>query len=502
MGVIARQSIKRGILNYIGSLIGVFSLLFVYPLSKESYGFAQFLISSATLFSVLLSLGSTSLVIRFYPDLKVRFQKGFLGIIISIALVSFIIVSILAFLFYNDILQILGKLNFQIEAIDQNAFLIYILTFLIIFIQIFIFHSSNFQRIVVPFAIHDIAFKIYLPLLILAVYFEIISKARIGMFLILFYVFSFFANGMYLKIIKALSISKNSFIDLGKSKIKEIVNYMGFSSLNIIGESITTQIDRVLIPLLMTMSSNGIYSIFLFMSNTISIPVNSLFTITAPVIADSIKNNDFTNVEKLYKKTSLNSFLAGSLLFIILWTNIYDIVKLMPNPKTIDPFVNVFLFLGLGKLIDMVTSVNTHIIVYSKYYRYNLFFIITLAIMNIIFSYYLIGKYGIAGAALGSFIALFIYNILKLVFIKIKFDITPFTLNTFSVLMINLIVFLIGMYLPATKAILFSILYKSTIVVVVFYLLLKVFKVDSELISYIEKNVKKLTTFISTKIKE
>lgn len=502
MGVIARQSIKRGILNYIGSLIGVFSLLFVYPLSKESYGFAQFLISSATLFSVLLSLGSTSLVIRFYPDLKVRFQKGFLGIIISIALVSFIIVSILAFLFYNDILQILGKLNFQIEAIDQNAFLIYILTFLIIFIQIFIFHSSNFQRIVVPFAIHDIAFKIYLPLLILAVYFEIISKTRIGMFLILFYVFSFFANGMYLKIIKALSISKNSFIDLGKPKIKEIVNYMGFSSLNIIGESITTQIDRVLIPLLMTMSSNGIYSIFLFMSNTISIPVNSLFTITAPVIADSIKNNDFTNVEKLYKKTSLNSFLAGSLLFIILWTNIYDIVKLMPNPKTIDPFVNVFLFLGLGKLIDMVTSVNTHIIVYSKYYRYNLFFIITLAIMNIIFSYYLIGKYGIAGAALGSFIALFIYNILKLVFIKIKFDITPFTLNTFSVLMINLIVFLIGMYLPATKAILFSILYKSTIVVVVFYLLLKVFKVDSELISYIEKNVKKLTTFISTKIKE
>jgi O-antigen/teichoic acid export membrane protein len=502
MGVIARQSIKRGILNYIGSLIGVFSLLFVYPLSKESYGFAQFLISSATLFSVLLSLGSTSLVIRFYPDLKVKFQKGFLGIIISIVLVSFIIVSILAVLFYNDILQLLSKLNFQIEAIDQNAFLIYILTFLIIFIQIFIFQSSNFQRIVVPFAIHDIAFKIYLPLLILAVYFDISSKTRIGLFLILFYIFSFFANGLYLKIIKAFSISKNSFIDLGKPKIKEIVNYMGFSSLNIIGESITTQIDRVLIPLLLTMSSNGIYSIFLFMSNTISIPVNSLFTITAPVIADSIKNNDFANVEKLYKKTSLNSFLAGSLLFIVLWTNIYDIVKLMPNPKTIDPFVNVFLFLGFGKLIDMVTSLNTHIIVYSRYYRYNLFFILTLAILNIVFSYYLIGKYGIAGAALGSFIALFIYNILKLVFIKIKFDITPFTLNTFSVLMINLIVFLIGMYLPATKAILFSILYKSTIVVVVFYFLLKVFKVDSELISYIEKNVNKMKTFISTKIKE
>lgn len=502
MGFIARQSIKRGILNYIGSLIGVFSLLFVYPLSKESYGFAQFLISSATIFSVLLSLGSTSLVVRFYPDLKAKFQNSFLGIIISIALFSFFIVSILAVLFYNDILQLLGKLNFQVDAIDQNAFFIYILTFLIIFIQIFIFQASNFQRIVVPFAIHDIAFKIYLPLLILGVYFDIIGKTKIGWFLLLFYLFSFFANGIYLKLIRALSISKNSFIDLGKNKIREIGNYMGFSSLNIIGESITTQIDRVLIPLLMTMSSNGIYSIFLFMSNTISIPVNSLFTITAPVIADSIKNNDFENVERIYKKTSLNSFLAGSLLFVVLWTNIYDIVKLMPNPKTIDPYVNVFLFLGLGKLIDMVTSVNTHIIVYSKYYRYNLFFILTLAVMNVGFSYYLIGKYGIAGAALGSFIALVIYNILKLIFIKIKFDIAPFTIHTFSVLLINLIVFSIGMYLPETKAILFSIVYKSTIVVAVFYVLLKVFKVDSELISFIENNVRKIINFIFIKLKE
>ncbi len=502
MGFIARQSIKRGILNFIGSLIGVFSLLFVYPLSKESYGLAQFLISSATIFSVLLSLGSTSLVVRFYPDLKAKFKNSFLGIIISIALFSFIIISILAVLFYNDVLLLLGKLNFQIEAINQNSFIIYILTFLIIFIQIFIFHASNFQRIVVPFAIHDIAFKIYLPLLILGVYIDIIGKTKIGLFLILFYLFSFIANLVYLKIIKALSISKNSFFSLGKTKIKEIANYMGFSSLNIIGESVTTQIDRVLIPLLLTMSSNGIYSIFLFMSNTISIPVNSLFTITAPVIADSLKNNDLKNVEKLYKKTSLNSFLAGSLLFIVLWTNIYDIVKLMPNPKTIDPFVNVFLFLGLGKLIDMVTSVNTHIIVYSKYYRYNLFFILTLAVMNILFSYYLIGKLGIAGAALGSFIALLIYNVLKLVFIKAKFNITPFTIHTFSVLLINMIVFLIGMYIPENNAIIISIVFKSTIVIVIFYVLLKVFKVDSELISYIENNVRKIINFISIKLKE
>jgi O-antigen/teichoic acid export membrane protein len=502
MGVIARQSIKRGILNYIGSLIGVFSLLFVYPLSKESYGFVQFLISSATIFSVILSLGSTSLVIRFYPDLKVKFKNSFLGIIISIALTAIIIMSMIVMIFYGDFLELISRLNFQVDAINQNSTIIYILTFLVIFIQIFIFQASNFQRIVVTFAIHDIAFKLFLPLLILGIYFDIIAKEKLGLFLILFYIFSFFANALYLKIIKALSISKNNFIDLGKTKIKEIANYMGFSSLNIIGESITTQIDRVLIPLILTMSSNGIYSIFLFMSNTISIPVNSLFTITAPVIADSIKNNDFVNVEKLYKKTSLNSFLAGSLLFVVLWTNIYDIVKLMPNPKTIDPFVNVFLFLGLGKLVDMLTSVNTHIIVYSRYYRYNLFFILTLAIMNIVFSYYLINKYGITGAALGSFIALIVYNVFKLVFIKIKFDITPFTFHTFTVLLINMIVFLIGMYLPETKAVLISILYKSTVVVVMFYVLLKIFKVDSELISYFEKNVRKMINFISIKIKE
>lgn len=128
-----------------------------------------------------------------------------------------------------------------------------------------------------------------------------------------------------------------------------------------------------------------------------------------------------------FTKTSLNSFIAGAFIFVLIWININDIVSIMPGKDGISPFINVFLFLCIAKLFDMVTSINSFILIYSKYYKYNLVFLLILALMNIVFNYHFITQYGIVGAALGTMISVFIYNIIKLIFIQMKFRINPFS---------------------------------------------------------------------------
>jgi O-antigen/teichoic acid export membrane protein len=482
MGIIARQSIKRSILSLAGSLIGVISLLFIYPLSKDSYGFAQFLISSASFFAIFFSFGSTSLVIRYFPELKEKYSKGFLSVIFSVTFLVIILSTVVLGIFRKTILEFLAYVDFQTEVINDNLMTIYFLSLLIIIIQIIIFQSANFKRIVIPFAIHELSFKIFLPILILLVFLKKIEYFDISTGLLLFYLFSLIFNGIYLKHLGGLSLGKTGFWDLPGKKLKEFFSYMGFSGLNIISENLTTQIDRIMIPLLLNMSSNGVYSIFLFMSNTIAIPSNSLYPIASPVISDSMQKGDMKNIELIYKKTSINSFIAGSFIFILIWTNINDIINIMPDNESISPFINVFLFLCIAKLFDMVTSVNSFILIYSKFYKYNLIFLLLLAFMNVTFNYYFINMYGIVGAALGTMLSVFIYNIMKLIFIQVKFRIHPFSKNSLSIFIILLLTILIGRYLPASQFVILNLFYKSLLISIIYYLLLKSLKIDSEII--------------------
>jgi len=57
-----------------------------------------------------------------------------------------------------------------------------------------------------------------------------------------------------------------------------------------------------------------------------------------------------------------------------------------------------------------------------------------LAISTVLLNWYFIPKYGINGAAYASCIVIFLYNITKLLFVKAKFNMQPFTGNTLKTL--------------------------------------------------------------------
>jgi O-antigen/teichoic acid export membrane protein len=199
-------------------------------------------------------------------------------------------------------------------------------------------------------------------------------------------------------------------------------------------------------------------------------------------------------VASLYRKTSINQLIIGSLLLIGVWINLDNIFDLMPNGKNFELGKWVVIIIGFGKLIDMLFGPSSEIIVLSKYYRFNIILIILLAAMVIISNNILIPRYGIEGAAWGSAFALITFNAIKFIFIYIKFGIQPFEWATIKVLIIGAVTLVINALLFNIDNILVDIVFRSAVVTIVFSLLIlwtgasaDINTVFGNLISYIKR---------------
>lgn len=196
--------------------------------------------------------------------------------------------------------------------------------------------------------------------------------------------------------------------------------------MNHIGNILVYKIDIVMIGLLLSATKVGYYSIFLFLTVVIEIPLNAVERISSPMISAAFERNDLEEISNIYKKTSVNLVIIGIVLFALLWMNMPTFFAVMTNGEDLLIYKTVFLFLALAKIFDMVTSVNFHIIAYSKYFRMNTLFILVLAVLNIVLNYWLIGELDIIGAAISTAISMFVFNVLKTIFILIKYKMHPF----------------------------------------------------------------------------
>ena len=104
------------------------------------------------------------------------------------------------------------------------------------------------------------------------------------------------------------------------------------------------------------------------------------------------------------------------------------------------------LYIGIGKLMDVAFSVNSEILVFSKYYRFNLIATIGMSILIVALNYWLIPIYGIEGAAMASALVMLLYNLTKFIFLKIRLGFSPFSTETLKILVVGITASSIGRY--------------------------------------------------------
>lgn len=432
MGVIQRQSIKSSIVNYSGVLLGLFATLYIYPLEWELYGGIQYWLSVATILGPILRQGSTALINKYYPYFKSQGNKGFLGLILIITTLTVMVMSLLIFIFTLAISNTTFYQDFDLKS--ENLVYVYFLSIIIIYYSVFQLHSANVRRIVVPEIISKIGIKSILILIIVAAYYNIIDHSWALPFLVLSYLFSLLAIVFYLFILGSFDVKGWKSIKISRTLKKNMFKFWAFGGLNYLGIILAYKIDIFMIGTIVDKVSVGYYSIFLFMVNLMIIPMTSISQISGPIVSESFEKDDISGLENLYKVSSNNILVFGAMIFLFIWINIYYLLDIMRNGEDLIPYVSILLFLGIAKIFDLMTSINNLIVIYSKWYRYNLIFLFVMSLINFVLNIYLIKLFGIEGAAIATAISLFIFNGIKTGFIYVKLNIHPFSKNTFIIL--------------------------------------------------------------------
>lgn len=469
MGVIQRQGSKQAIVKIAGVLIGFVSMMLVYPLDHASYGYASFILSAATLLTPLLAMGLSQSAIKFFPEYieQTSNRKGFIWVLLVLHLIPLSICAILFYFFSGSIYNFISYMGLDATLFENNSGVIVMMSILILLYMTVTSYISNFGRIVIPTIINDFSYKIFLPVVVFGVFYGVFQKFNIPYLMIGFYAFSLLSLFIYL--IKLGGVDTNvDFSFLSPDNIRRIGKFSLYSALGTLGTLLIFRMDAVMIAGLLGEVSTGLYFNILVMAAVIDIPSQAIGKIAGPVISKSFAEKDHEEIKSIYIKGSINSLIVGILIFLGIWFNLEAIISLSSKPEAFVGAAQIFIFLGLAKLIDGLTGINTHILLYSKYYKYNLFFLLILGGLNVILNLMLINKFGIVGAAMATFISLTLYNLIKFVFIKIRLGMSPFNIDTIKVLIIGLLIFGLLFVLPMPESDILSILFRSTIISVLF----------------------------------
>ena len=497
MGVIRRQGTKQTLLNFFGVFIGAISVIFIYPRDREIYGLARFLIDSSLLLSPIALLGSQFISVKFFPNFRdsKSGHHGFLTFLLEFSVICLGVFLLAYFLFLDKPITT----YFSSRGDLLKTYIPYVMPLAVIsaFTIFLARYTSNFGRIAVPFIFTNLIRKIILPILIVGYLWQFFNVEGVVIGIFTMFLLGVIGIGIYLYRLGELHFPK-----INRQKTRELwrqmATYSLFAFAGTVGTGLATRIDIVMVTSLVDLESTGEYGIGLFIANVIAVPIIALGSISGPLISNAWKKGDLSYIAKIYQSSSLILIIFGVLLLLIIVSSIDDLVTILPSDQPMTNLATVVGFLGLGKLVEMSISVNSQIINYSEWYKFNLIATLSLAIFNIVCNYLFIVTlgYGMVGAAVATFSSIILYSFVKYIFIYVKFKLQPFSKSTFQVLLIGILLYFAIDSLNLPISAISRILLRSTIIGFIYLPLVFYLHLSSEYNELIKVTIKKIRSYL------
>lgn len=439
MTTIRKQSIYSSIFIYIGFAIGAFNVLYLFPkyFTKEEFGLTRILVDIALILSTLCTAAAVPVGLKFNPYYKSH-QPGKKNDLISVVILT-VLLSCLLLWFAAPWIEplIIRKFGYRSPLLVQYVRLIAPITLsysLLILMEVFAWNSG---KIIAANFMKELFYRGIVLLSILgwiAGFFSGFDQF-IGV-----YAYLYFPPVLLLLIIlqkaepirMTLSLSKLT-KRLYPIMFKFGTAYFLSALLNIIAKTNDTLI-------IASQSAGGladaaIFTIATYMITIMDVPQRSMIAAATPEIAIAWKQKDMQKLDRLYKKTALNLliFAAGILGFVVLGTPL--MIEVLGDGYAGLPFL--MFTLGLGKLIDLGTGLNSQILQLSKHWKIDLFTNMLFVILSVILNYFLTRSFGISGTAVGSVVAILLYNSVRFLFIRQIYKLQPFSWRNGLVLIIT-----------------------------------------------------------------
>jgi O-antigen/teichoic acid export membrane protein len=484
MGVIKRQTIKGSVYSYLGVALGfLYTIISIKLLSSEQIGLTAILVAVSALYSQFSTLGFTKVIERLFPYFRNKDKKhnGFLFLTVAVGIIGFVI-SVCTFIILKP---------YIIESnLQKSPLLVKYIWYLVplIFFRMFSVMLDTYNKMLFDATtgsiLSDFVFRLG-TLFLLGIFF--MDWINFSQFVFGYVVFMSFP-AVYLA---GLLIYRKQFdlqpkLDFISPHLrKEMFSLSFFGIIGGLSSVALKQIDTVMLNSYTNLAMTGKYSILFYFSTVILIPSIALGKISSTIIADAWKNKDMSTIADIYYKSSINQLFASLLLFLLVVTNLHNIINLLGNGYIGTEWV--IILISLSSLIVSSTGSSVQIIGTSHKYKIQTYSLGVLVVLVVIFYTLFIPLWGMVGAAFGSLLSVAGASLLRVFFLKRNMKLFPYRLSHIKCVAAGLIVFFIGKMIPVFDDNLLDLIIRCSVISIGFISMNYILNISSDLNLIVDK---------------
>jgi O-antigen/teichoic acid export membrane protein len=436
MSQIRKQSLISSMVVYIGFAIGFFNTwLFTREggFSPSQYGLTGIFVAVANIMFCVANLGMPAYIHKFYPyynDNLPPKKNDQLTWAIFFSLTGFCLVIIAGILLKDLVIRKYGT-----NSPDLVKYYYYIFPFgmgLTLF-SILEAYAWQVKKAVVSNFLREIQFRVFTTIFILLSFAGIIASFDL---FIKIYSFTFLAIAVILlayliynnRVHLTFSVSRVS-----KKFFKKIITLVSFVYGGSMVFTVSMVFDTVVIAAALDngLALAGIYTLAQNVASLIQAPQRGIISSSMGALSQAWKDKDMKRIDRIYHSSSINQLIFSIGMFALIWLNFSDGISTFHMQPGYKAAMWVFFYIGLMRIIDMGTGVNSQIIGTSTFWRFDFYTGIILLSLTLPLNYVLTKYYyGVMGPAIANLISFTIYNAIRYFFLIRKFNLQPFTVKT------------------------------------------------------------------------
>jgi O-antigen/teichoic acid export membrane protein len=449
MSTIRKKSLNATIWIYVGFMIGAINTYFFTHknwFSPDQYGLTRVLLEISNLIFAFSTLGVTSYLYKFFPYYQDNIESkknDLLAIAFVVSLCGFVLTCVGIFFLHPIIIR---KFSTNSILLVQYFYIALPLAFFLLLYNVLEAYSYGFEKGVLTNLLRETVLRLYTFVITVLKVFDIID---FDTFIYLFafqYALIVFILGFHLYKKNQLWLSFKISRVTRKFR-KKIFAILGFTFIVIIVSVLRSSIDGLVLAAKQDLGKVGIFGFAAYMVSVLQAPARSIIAVTIPILSRSWKDKNHKEIERIYKRSSINLLSFALFVFFCIWLNFSNAIPFFGiSPEYLEGKW-VFFILGMVTIIEMGTGVNGQIIGTSSYWRVELWTSLLLTALIIPLSYYLTVKYGIIGPAVANLVSFSVYNFVRYLFLWKKFHLQPFSFKTLEIILIAIVSYSIAYFL-------------------------------------------------------
>lgn len=437
---IRRQSIISSIIVYIGFALGfVNTYLFAKGFTEAQYGLTGTFIAIASIMLSFSNLGMLAYIYKFFPyynDNLPPDRNDMMTLALAVSLTGFLFVIIGGLVFKDFVIQ---KYGTNSPELIRYYYWLFPFGFGLSLYSLLEAFAWQFRKSVFTNFLKEVLFRLFTTLLIVGIFTGIIRNFDL---FIKLYAFTYIGIAVILMVY--LIVTKRLHFTCTPSRVsrkfyKKIILLASFIWSGGLVFNVAQVFDTLVIGAVLKngMAFVGIYTLAQNMSGLIQAPQRAIISAAVPPLSQAWKDKDYDKINRIYQRSSINQLIFAVGMFVLIWINFTDgVLTFHLKPGYLDA-KQVFLFIGLMRIIDLGTGLNAQIIGTSTYWRFEFISGIILLAMILPLNYILTKRLGVEGPAVANLISITVYNSIRYTFLLKKFNMQPFTAKTVYTLLLG-----------------------------------------------------------------